>query len=144
VSSPVAAPLPRPAPVTRLLGGVLIALATAVVAVVEVFFVVLRFGTVRAPVSIVLAVILHPLLTRAMRDTTGSRLAVVVPLAVWIGVVVPFSASRAEGDLILTGETVSYAYLLIAMGAFIVAIFRLLPPRGANPPAGSLGGDGAR
>jgi len=143
VSNPVA-PLPRPAPVTRVLGGVLVALAAGVVAIVEVFFVVLRIGTVRMPVSIILAVVLHPLLTRAMRDATGSRLAVVVPLAVWIAVVIPFSASRAEGDLILTGETVSYAYLLIAMGAFIVAIFRLLPARRPIPPAGSLGGDGAR
>lgn len=119
----------RSALVTRLLWGLLIAVVTAVVTVVEAFLVVLRAGTVRAPVSIVMAVVLHPLLTRWMRDTTASRPAALIPFAVWVAIVLPLGAPRAEGDLVLTGEWVSYAYLLIAMASFALSIGLLLPRR---------------
>ncbi len=123
---------PRAALATRLVGGLLVAVATGVVAVVEVFLAVLRVGTVRAPVSIALAVVAHPLLTRWMRDTTDSRPAAVVPFAVWVAVVLPFGSTRAEGDLVLTGEWVSYAFLVIAMASFAVALGVLVPRRGRD------------
>ncbi len=111
----------------KLAGALLVCVATAVISLVEVFLVVLRVGTTRAPVSFAMAVILHPLLTRWMRDATGSRRAALVPFVVWLAVVLPLGSSRSEGDLVLTGQWVSYAYLVVAMAAFAVAIGLLRP-----------------
>jgi len=113
----------------RCVGGLVVALVTAVVSLVEVFWVVTRVGTLRLPVSIAIAVVAHPLLTRWMRGVTASRPAALVPFAVWIAVVLPFGSPRAEGDLVLTGEWVSYAYLLLGTVAFIVAAVVLVQPR---------------
>ena len=124
-----------------LFGGLLIAVDTVAIAVLESFLVVLRIGTIRVPVSVVLALVMHPLLTWLIREVTGRRAAVFLPFAVWLAVVLPLSAARAEGDVIITGNNwVSIALLLGGAVAFAVSIGVLSPAR--RPAGGSLGGDG--
>lgn len=109
-----------PTAIERLIGGALVALATLLVVLVECFLVGLRIGTVHLPVSIAIAVVLHPLLTMLMWQATRSKAAMLVPLAIWILVVWPLAAKRAEGDLIITGS--SWSLGLLALGSLAFAI----------------------
>ncbi len=93
-----------PALLARVAGGLLILAATLLVALVEAFYVPLRLGTVRLPVSAAIAVACHPALIWGMRAATMSNLAMCTPLALWLAVLLPLSLRRADGDLIITGD----------------------------------------
>lgn len=123
----------------RLAGGLLVIVATAEVAVLESFYVLLRVGTVRLPVSVGVAVVCHPLLTWLMRAATGSPLSMLAPFVVWLAVVLPLGLRRADGDLIVTGNNwVATALLYGGSLLFVGSIGLLLPAR----PRAQLGSAG--
>lgn len=114
----------------RVCGGLLVLAATALVATVESFYVLLRMGTVRIPVSVALAVLCHPLLTWLMRAATGSRLAMLAPFAAWLAVLSPLGLRRAEADLVIPGNNwVTDALLYGGSLRFVGSIGVLMPPR---------------
>lgn len=137
---------PSPSVTVRVAGGVLVLAATVLVALVESFYTPLRLGTVRIPVSVALAVLCHPLLIWWMRAATRNVPAIVAPFVVWLAVVLPLGAARAEADLIITGKnwvatTMLYGGALI----FVGSIALLLPTRRSSRTVstGSLGGNGS-
>jgi hypothetical protein len=133
----------RPAAAERLAGGFLVAGTTLVVVLVESFLVGLRVGGVRLPVSILIALSLHPLLTRLMLEVTRSRAAMFGPALTWALVVWLLGTHRAEGDLVITGDNwVATGLLLGGAAAFAVPLGLLLPSRPAA--RGSLGSNGPR
>lgn len=128
--------------VVSVVGAVFVAIDTVLVALIESFLVVLRVGTVRVPVSVAVALVMHPVLTWLMREVTGRRGSVFLPFVLWLAVVLPLSLARAEGDVIITGNNwVSGALLFGGAIAFAVTIGLLAPAR--SRPAGSLGADGS-
>lgn len=138
---------PPPGVAIRVAGGVLVLAATVLVALIESFYTPLRLGTVRLPVSVAIAIICHPLLIWWMRAATRNVPAMIAPFAVWLAVVLPLGAARAESDLIITGNnwvatTMLYGGALLFVGSVAV----LLPPRPRSRRAastGSLGDNGS-
>jgi hypothetical protein len=119
-------------------GGLVAVLLAAWAAVVEVLWLPLRIGGVPVPVSIPAAVATNLLLISLTHRFTGSRVAAVLPAAVWLAVVLPASQQRSEGDLVLTGGWEGLAFLLLGVLGASVAVGRVLAtPRSAagEPPA---------
>jgi hypothetical protein len=125
---------------------------SAWLALVEVFWLPLRVGSVPAPVSVLAAVVGNLLLITGAHRLSGSRMVAVVPAVVWLAVAVAASIRRPEGDLVLIGGgaagAVNLAFLLLGVLAAAVAVGRVLtPPRRITPrdeaptPAGSGSGD---
>jgi len=126
--SQAAGAAPAPTVAGRLVGGLLVAAAALPVTLVECFLVPLRFGTIRVPLSIAVAVLLHPLLTVLMGEATRSRAAMFVPALTWGAVVYSFGSRRAEGDLILTGGNwVSVGLLVTGSLAYAITLGVRLP-----------------
>ncbi len=138
---------PVPGLFGRLCAVVLVLAATALVALLESFYVLLRLGTVRVPLSLALAVVFHPLLTWLMRIASASSVAMLSPFALWLVVVFVLGLGRADGDLIITGNNWVSTALLLGGSLVFVASIAILQPRRARPgqvaPAGSLGGNGS-
>jgi hypothetical protein len=88
----------------RVAGGLVAVAGALVTAVIEVFLAPLRVGTVRAPVSLVLAVAGNLALVWFTYRATGRRAAVVLPALVWMAVMIPAASRTDEGDLLLTGD----------------------------------------
>ncbi len=127
----------------RVAGGLLVLAATALVAIVESFYVPLRLGTVRLPVSLAIAVACHPLLVWLMRAATGHAWAMLTPFIGWLGLVTVLGMRRADGDLIITGDNwISTALLFGGSVLFVGAIGILFPnasARGTPRPEGGAG-----
>jgi uncharacterized protein DUF6113 len=141
--SRVAAEAPPPAAVAppsavrpmwlRVLGGVLVGVAAVQSALLEVFYVPLRAGTVILPVSALAAVVLNVLLPRLMYRATQVRRATVVPAALWLVVVVGLAMGRPEGDVVLPGSSnaIGVVALVVLFGGAAAAAFgvaRAMPP----------------
>ena len=121
---------PSPTLLDRISGGVLVLAATALIAVLEAFYVALRLGSVRIPISVGIAVVCHPLLVWLMRAATGSTLAMLATFGVWLAVIVPLSFRRAEADLVITGDNwVSTVLMFGGSLLFVGSIGALLPAR---------------
>ena len=129
-----------PGALERVIGAFLVGVATVLVTLAEGFLVGLRVGTVRVPVSIAGALVLHPLFTLLMRAATRSNVAMFGPAVIWALTVWPLTARRAEGDLIITGDGWNIGWLLSGAAAFAVTLGLLLPS--APAARGSLGGNG--
>lgn len=145
--SPSRAVDPPPTVLFQLAGVLLVLAATVLVAVVESFYTPLRLGTVRVPLSVGLAVVCHPFLIWWMRRVTRNVLAMIGPFVVWLAVVLPLGASRAESDLIITGKNwVATTMLYGGALLFVGSIALLLPARPRSNrviSTGSLGGNGS-
>lgn len=59
-------------------------------------------------------------------EMTGNRLGAIVPGIGWVVAVLPLGAKRPEGDLIVTGDTKGYAFLLAGLIA-AVGVVALAP-----------------
>jgi hypothetical protein len=122
----------------RVLGGVLVGVAAVQSALLEVFYVPLRAGTVILPVSALAAVVLNVLLPRLMYSVTQVRRATVVPAALWLVVVLGLAMGRPEGDVVLPGTAsgaVGVVALVVLFGGTAAAAFgvaRAMPPRPAR------------
>jgi hypothetical protein len=128
--------------VIRRLGAALLVTVLAVwLALVEVFWLPLRVLGVPVPVSVVAAVAGNLLLVDLAVRLTGSRLAAVLPAAVWLVIAVAASLRRPEGDLLLTGGGVlgflSLAFLLAGVVAAAFAVGKVLaaPRTGVRRPS---------
>jgi hypothetical protein len=133
----VAPPAARPAWL-RVLGGVLVGVAAVQSALLEVFFVPLRAGTVILPVSVLAAVVLNVLLPRLMYGVTQTRWATAVPAALWLVVVVGLAMGRPEGDVVLPGTAsggigvVAMAVLFGGTAAAAFGVAKAMPPPAAR------------
>lgn len=99
--------------------GLLLAL-TVLLCLWSAFLVPLRIGTVRLPVSLLVAGVGNALLGRA-----GARLlgvpGIVVPAALWMGLAFLLGTRRTEGDLVVPGDVVGTLFLAVGALGFAVA-----------------------
>jgi hypothetical protein len=127
--------------IRRVGAALLVTVLAAWLALVEVFWLPLRVVGVPVPVSVVAAVVGNLLLVGLAARLTGSRLAAVLPAAVWLVIAVGASLRRPEGDLLLTGGGVlgflSLAFLLAGVVAAAFAVGKVLaaPRAGADRPS---------
>jgi hypothetical protein len=127
--------------IRRLGAALLVTVLAAELALVEVFWLPLRVLGVPVPVSVVAAVAGNLLLVHLAVRLTGSRLAAVLPAAVWLVIAVAASLRRPEGDLLLTGGGVlgflSLAFLLAGVVAAAFAVGKVLaaPRTGVRRPS---------
>jgi hypothetical protein len=113
----------------RVLGALVAMSGAFVTAVFEVFLAPLRVGTVRLPLSLLLAVVGNLVLVWYTYRVTEKRAAVALPALVWIVVMVRASGRTTEGDLLLTGD--NWVGLLTILGgtvAFAAGAYRLILP----------------
>jgi hypothetical protein len=108
--------------------GLLVAVVAAVVsAILEVFLVPVRIGTILIGVSVVLAVVGNLTLVWFTHLATGWRWAVALPALAWFAVFLPASSRTAEGDLLLIGnDWVGLATILAGSVAFAIGGSRLI------------------
>ena len=127
--------------------GLLAVLVAGWLAVVEVLWLPLRVGPVPVPVSVLAAAAGNLLLVTWAHRLSGSRVVAVLPAAVWLVVAVAASVRRAEGDLLIAGQTtaaevVGLAFLLVGVLAASFAVGRALSrpvPRAERAGSGSGG-----
>jgi hypothetical protein len=124
--------------------GVLAVLVAAWLALVEVFWLPLRFGGVVVPVSVLAAVAGNVLLVGQAHRLSGSRAVAVAPAITWLVVVIGAMMRRPEGDLVLVGTgaagVVNLVFLLLGVTAAAVAVGGALARpvrRPVSPPAAS-------
>jgi Family of unknown function (DUF6113) len=113
----------------RVVCGVLIGAGSLEAAILEVFFVPLRIGTVLVPVAVVAAFVLNVTLPKLMYAATVSRFAAVMPAVLWLVVVVGLSLGRPEGDVVLPGDAVGLFLLFGGAAAAAFGVARAIPPR---------------
>jgi len=91
-----------------------------------------------APGGLLLALLAAGGLFLAGSRLTGTRLGALWPALGWFVVVLVGSSQRPEGDLLLTSNAESYAYLLV--GALVAVICVTVPSSGAGFPGRAGGG----
>ncbi len=129
----------------RVLGGLVAVAGTLVTAAIEVFFAPLRAGSVRLPVSLVIAIVANLVLVWFTYRATGRRGAVVLPAVIWLAIMIGFASLRTrEGDLLFTGDNwVAQLTLFGGSVAFGAGAYKLIvarppaPPPAAAPPPDS-------
>lgn len=117
---PPAQPPPADAPTSTALAFGLVLVLTVLLCLWGAFLVPLRVGTVRVPVSLLIAGVGNLLL-----GLTGGRLlgaaGVLLPGALWLGLAVLLGSRRREGDLIIPGDVVGTLFLAVGALGFAVA-----------------------
>ncbi len=83
--------------------------------------------------GVVIAVVGNVGLGALGRRLTGSTSGAVVPAVVWLVVALGLASGQREGDVVLTNEAASLAFLLLGAMAWAVAIGRRPAPRPAVP-----------
>lgn len=122
----------------RVLGGVLVAVGTLQLALIEVFLVPLRAGSVPIPLSILLAIVGNVALTRLMYHATYNRGVSALPVALWLVVVLMFASRRSEGDLVIPGTGMGLSFLLIGTIAGAFAVGQVIAPRPPSRRGGAV------
>ncbi|MGY1638742.1 hypothetical protein ACI78V_19010 [Geodermatophilus sp. SYSU D00742] len=127
---------------------VLVVVAAAWLALVEVFWLPLRVSGVLVPVSVAAAVAGNLMLVPLAHRLTGSRVVAALPALVWLVVAVAGSIRRPEGDLLVTGGgaagVVNLAFLLCGVVAAAFAVGRVMAAPPLSPGRGGSGTGGAR
>jgi hypothetical protein len=85
-----------------------------------------RIGSVLLSVGVAVALIGNLVSGVLGMEMTGNRLGAIVPGIGWVVAVLPLGAKRPEGDLVVTGDTKGYAFLLVGL-LTAVAIAALAP-----------------
>jgi hypothetical protein len=80
----------------------------------------LRVGTVRLPVSLLVAGLGNVLLGRAGGRLLGTP-GVLVPGLLWLGLAFLLGTQRAEGDLVVPGDAVGTLFLAVGTLGFVAA-----------------------
>jgi hypothetical protein len=118
--------------------GALVAVVAAVAsALLTAFLTPLYLGTVRVPVSIVIAIVANYALVWFAYRATGQKLVALLPGLVWIAVIIVLSAKTTEGDIVLAANNwVVLVSIFAGVGAYAVAAYRLFvpPPPPLRPP----------
>jgi hypothetical protein len=86
--------------------------------------------TLALPIGLAIAVFGHPAAAYLGLELTGSRAGTLAPLAGWSLVVLPLSSGTAEGDVVLPGNLLSIAYLMLGVATFGIAAVLTRPIRG--------------
>lgn len=81
-----------------------------------------RIGSVLLSVGVAVALIGNIVAGVLGTEMTGNRLGAIVPGIGWVVAVLPLGAKRPEGDLVVTGDTKGYAFLLVGLLAAVVVI----------------------
>jgi hypothetical protein len=113
----------EPGPLTPVETGVgfgLVVVLTVLLCVWAAFYVPLRIGSVRVPVSLLVAGVGNALLGRAGGQLLGTP-GVLVPGLLWLGLAVLLGSRRTEGDLVVTGDLVGTLFLAVGALGFAVA-----------------------
>jgi hypothetical protein len=109
---------------------VVVVVAGAWLALVEVFWLPLRVGGVLLPLSVPAAVAGNLLLVHLAHRLSGSRVVAVLPALAWLVVALAAMVRRPEGDLVLVGSgsagVAAMAFLLCGLLAAAVACGRVL------------------
>jgi len=102
--------------ILRLMGGVVVVGLAASCAILEVFYLPLRAGTIPVPISIPAAVVGNVVFTRALYIISGSVWPALLPGAVWLAVIARAAIARPEGDLLITGSATTVAINVAFLG----------------------------
>jgi hypothetical protein len=94
------------------------------------------------PVAAIALAAVNLVIFRAAGWAMESKLGAVVPAALWMIVLVVLASRRPEGDLVVTGTTPGYVYMIGGAAAALVAIVWTRSPRswllgGAPYPPGT-------
>ena len=81
-----------------------------------------RIGSVLLSVGVAVALIGNLTSGVLGMEMTGNRLGAIVPGIGWLVAVLPLGAKRPEGDLIVTGDTKGYAFLLAGLLSSVLVI----------------------
>lgn len=118
-------------------GFALVLVLTVLLCLWAAFLVPLRIGTVRLPVSLLVAFLGNALLGRAGGRLLGPP-GVLVPGLVWLGLAFLLGSRRSEGDLVVVGDVVGTLFLAVGVLGFAVAYAMTAARRtGASPAARS-------
>jgi len=113
--------------ILRVFGALVACCGAVVTAVIEAFYTPLRWGAVRLPVSVVLAVLANLLLLWYGYRVTGNKLMALLPGLLWMTVMIVASGRTSEGDLVLTANNwVVYTTILAGIATYVVGAYRLL------------------
>lgn len=104
------------------------------------FLVPLRIDGIVAPVCVVIALVGNSAAGWLVGTATGSRLVAALPGAVWLALSLLLGTARPEGDIIIEGNAVGYAYLLAGAIAAVAGVFAVR----AHQPAGDYDGPDGR
>ena len=81
------------------------------------------------PVAALGFVVLNLVLMRLAGWAMGTKLGAVIPTVTWLVVVFALSAKRPEGDLVITGTTAGYLFIV---GGSIAAMIGVALTRGSH------------
>lgn len=130
----------------RLLGGVVVLVLAAVWAILEVFYLPSRIGSIPVPLSIAAAVAGNVAFTRAMYAISSSVWAALLPGAVWLGVIARSAIARPEGDLLITGGSaatgsslLNLTFLLLGSLALAFSVGTLRRPNRTQGTPATIG-----
>ncbi|MFI5843577.1 hypothetical protein ACIA8K_28115 [Catenuloplanes sp. NPDC051500] len=113
----------------RVTGGVLVVLAAAVTAVLEVFFTPLRVGGFLIGLSALAAVVANVALAWFAYRTVGAKWAVALPALTWFAVLMVAAGSTPEGDILLVDTNwVGLATIFTGSMAFAIVAYRMILP----------------
>lgn len=115
-------------------GFALVLVLTVLLCLWGAFLVPLRIGTVRLPVSLVIALVGNALLGRAGGRLLGT-VGVLLPGLLWLGLAFLFGTRRTEGDLIVAGDVVGTLFLALGALGFAVAYGMTSVRRATATPA---------
>ena len=113
-----------------MLGGVLVGLVAALLALLECFYVNLRIGATPVPLAQVVAAVANLGLPFVMYRVTGLRGLAVVPGLIWIVIALILAARGPGGDVVVPGNWQGILLLLAGAGAAVIAIVVLIQPAG--------------
>lgn len=128
------ATLTRVPPVLRLLLALAAAVAGVAVGTVGSFLHPLRL--IALPVGLVVGLVLSTAVVVAAGSLAGTRAAALGAAAGWLGAVLVMSARRPEGDLVVAGSLLGYAWLLagvVTVGAAVALPYDRLRRPSARP-----------
>jgi len=130
-------PLDRVAAFTAL---AMVSVLAALLAVVGAFLVPVT-PVPGVSVGVVVAVVGNYLVTTQGRHATGGTLGAALPAVVWLVVALTLAGARSEGDVVLTSDGSSLAFLLLGAIASAVGITRRPTARTAAGADGPQIGD---
>ncbi|MFG2037362.1 hypothetical protein [Dactylosporangium sp. NPDC048998] len=132
-------------------GLIVATLLAAALAIIEALYSPLRIGGVRAPVSLLMALVTNPLLGWFAFTTTRQRFAGLLPAAAWCVIWILAAGRTSEGDMIITNNNwVGLLTLLVGAPVFAVGIYvssmreRIAPRWPSGPASGSSSSSSSR
>lgn len=110
-------------------------LAAVVTGIIEALYAPLRVGTVRVPLSPVLAAVFNIVIIWFVYQVTRRRGLALLPGLAWFAVMIVSASRTTEGDLLFTGDN-WMALVTIGAGtaAWVVAAYRLIMIAMRRPP----------